>query len=298
MLNKFCEFFFHLLRVDSPLMERIEKITPLSLKKVLRVFRKELLYLSEKSRIRSDITSFLGPEYPPRYEKIEINITYNCNLRCRYCNRFVDIAPCDEEMSVGQIENFVRESIESKKKWKIISLSGGEALLHPRLTEILNVIISYKNTFSPQTKIWLATNGMRKSDLAGIPSDVYVLDSGKDVCPQSHIPVTAAPVDIAAYKDADFVNGCDVTYRCGMGLDMHGYYQCAVAAAIDRVFGFDIGRKTMPSKQDNMSDLYRKLCGYCGHFLRSPKHYLCPITPSWAMAIGSYLKKRPCLTRY
>jgi hypothetical protein len=80
---------------------------------------------------------------------------------------------------------------------------------------------------------------------------------------------------------------------------MYGYYQCTVAAAIDRIFGLNIGRKSLPTRKDNMIDLYRAFCGYCGHFLR----YGSPIgmklrTASWERAIDNYFKSKPSLTLY
>lgn len=38
-------------------------------------------------------------------------------------------------------------------------------------------------------------------------------------------------------------NGCWVASYCGTGLTPYGYYPCAVAGGIDRVMGFNIGRK-------------------------------------------------------
>jgi len=266
--------------------------------KTLKVFRNKLLPITEKIRIRRDITAFLGPEYPPSHDKIEIDITYDCNLRCRLCNRFLDFAPSKEEMSPEQIKKFINESIKLGRKWEAIFLSGGEPALHPRISEIIGLLTEYKNNFSPATKLYLLTNGFHNSALVRLPPIVAIIDSEKDTCLPAHVPVTRAPIDLATYKNADFSNGCSIAFRCAMGLNMHGYYQCTVAAAIDRIFGFDAGRKNLPEREDDMIDLYRKFCRYCGHFLRAPISPIETLSFTWQRAIDNYTRVKPSLSVY
>jgi MoaA/NifB/PqqE/SkfB family radical SAM enzyme len=74
----------------------------------------------------------------PNLNQIEIDITYECNLKCINCNRSSTQAPIKEGMTLEQIENFVRESVELNKKWKLINLLGGEPSIHKDFLEIVN----------------------------------------------------------------------------------------------------------------------------------------------------------------
>ena len=58
----------------------------------------------------------------------------------------------------------------------------------------------------------------------------------------------AAPVDSEEYMGVVYANACEVTEVAGVGLARFGYYPCAVAAGIDRVFGLDIGRRSLPQR--------------------------------------------------
>ena len=103
--------------------------------------------------------------------------------------------------------------------------------------------------------------------LAGLPAGVVVANSRKLAGPQAGFATfNLAPADLPEYARADFSNGCFVPEFCGMGLTPYGYYPCGVAGGIDRVFGFDLGGKTLPAADDDMLDVLRRCCPLCGHF--------------------------------
>ena len=111
-------------------------------------------------------------------------------------------------------------------------------------------------------------------------------------------PFNVAPKDCKLYKYADYSNGCYITSVCGIGLTPYGYYPCAIAGGIDRVFGFDIGRKKIPSDGDSMKDQMKIFCKLCGHF-----RYALPvnkevISPTWRKAYEEYKKRKPKLSLY
>jgi hypothetical protein len=118
----------------------------------------------------------------------------------------------------------------------------------------------------------LVTNGFGhavKGALSKIPAGIEIENSFKDSPIQKQFRYfNVAPVDLIEYKNLDFSNGCSITSDCGIGLTKHGYYPCAIAGGIDRVFGFDIGKKRLPAKKDSMQEQLRTFCKYCGHFRR------------------------------
>jgi len=297
--REFYEFLFRFPRRDFTINEPLRRFTPKPIRDLVNYFRYKILPLTEMVRIDKRISKYLGQEFPPTQNKIEIDITYNCNLRCPQCNRFLGVAPCQVQMSVSQIDKFLKESIEQKRTWEGIWLSGGEPVLHPDITEIVGLLVKFKKEHSPDTQLYILSNGLAKDKLSILPEQISVYDSQKDKFGPRHIPIMVAPKDLPAYKNSDFSNGCYIPAMCATGLGPYGYYQCTVAAAIDRIMGLDIGRKHLPSPQDNMIDLYRAFCGYCGFFIRSEKSRQgLMITESWKDYLEKYAKFKPILTPY
>ena len=109
-----------------------------------------------------------------------------------------------------------------------------------------------------------------------------------------------APVDLPEYRFTDFRNGCWIPSYCGIGLTPYGYYPCAVAGSIDRIMGFDLGHKQIPSPDDNMHDLLQKFCPLCGCFKRIDQpNFDRPIkSPAWIEAYALYRKSPPKLTLF
>jgi len=214
-------------------------------------------------------SKFINTRYKPNHSRIEIDITYACNLHCLNCNRSCTQAPTNEYMTVEQIDKFVQESIEKDRKWEKIRVMGGEPTLHPDLFDILKSLLSYKNKFSPKTRIIIVSNGFGpkvKKVLSKIPEGIEIENTQKISVVNKFYSFNIAPVDLDQYKKTDFSRGCFVTAFCGIGLNRYGYYPCAAGGGIDRVAGFGIGRKELPACDDLMRDELQNLCRYCGLF--------------------------------
>jgi hypothetical protein len=114
-----------------------------------------------------------------------------------------------------------------------------------------------------------------------------------------------APIDNIFRKAVlNFSNGCCVPYTCGIGLNKYGFYPCGNGASIDRVFGFDIGKKVLPKEDDELRDQMSILCQFCGGFCYHNKITLgipedkAYISPSWQEAFKKYKIKAPILSPY
>ncbi len=261
-------------------------------------------------RTSQAVTAVLGPQFRPATDLIEIDITFACNLRCFNCDRSCTQAPEGGRMTVEQIQRFVTESREQGRQWRRIRIMGGEPTLHPEFAGILNVLLSWRDEESPGTLLELVTNGYGdrvRRVLERVPAGIRVKNTGKEERFQPKFePFNLAPSDDGLLRHADFSNGCWITKECGIGLNAYGYYPCAVAGGIDRVFGEDIGRKRLPSPDDPMSDLLRASCARCGHFRNG--HFLPvrertpvagePQSRAWREAYRRYRDGRPVLTRY
>ena len=86
-------------------------------------------------------------------ERLDFNIAYACNLSCKGCISLSDF----DRRGVESVNDISKQcEIWSKiLNPKVISIFGGEPLLHPRLQKVLQMI----KTHWPKTKIRLITNG-------------------------------------------------------------------------------------------------------------------------------------------
>ena len=261
-------------------------------------------------RYREMLTKLLGYKYRPNHNNIQIAVTFECNLGCINCDMSAGLAPSKDRMSLQQIIKFVNESIEKKRKWNIIAILGGEPAIHPQIFEIVNLILNYKKEHSPNTKIQFFTNGFNtkvKEVIKRLPTEIDVLNSDKVSAVQSDFTFfNMAPIDYKICRGINYSNACMATEGCGIGLTKYGYYPCIVAGGIDKVFGFDIGRKALPPIEDPMTDQSKVLCRYCGHlmfylncFLQEDKQKIKrKISRSWEEAYNLYKKNITHLSDY
>lgn len=245
----------------------------------LRNFVKSLLFLARPwyllragfrhLRVSKLATQLLGPQYVRSRDRIEIDITYACNLRCLNCNRSVSQAPEKLHMPPDMVSNFVNESITTNKRWKTIRVLGGEPTLHPQFLRILDELSRYRQ-WEPGCVVEVVSNGNGKAVktmLKKIPPGIRIENSAKQGNIQPAFgPFNLAPADDPAYRFADYRNGCAVMSECGMGLTPLGYYPCAVAGGIDRIAGLRLGAASLPADGDDMLDVAESLCRLCGHF--------------------------------
>jgi len=235
-------------------------------------------------------------------DAIEIDITYRCDLKCMNCDRSCRQAEADCDMSLQQIKKFTEESDEIEHEWKRIRIMGGEALLHPEVERILEVFSSYGKIHT-HTFIELFTNGIEK-DIPSIPDNIAVHNTHKmSIYNKKFEPYNLAPIDMNI--SADYRKGCWITSDCGMGLNAYGYYPCAAGAAVDRVFGLNIGSSNISAAVKRFDEQKNQLCRYCGHFLT--RKYAEPkdrdgcgkeelMSESWKRAYAAYQIKKPRLT--
>lgn len=249
-------------------------------------------------RTHRHLTAVLGPEFSRNPRLLEIDITYACNLNCYNCNRSCEQAPTGEHMDLAQIQAHVDEWIKRGKSWERVRLLGGEPTLHKQFFEILDVIRAYRDQHSPSTAIEVTTNGHGdkvNAAIGKIPPDVIVNNTSKASKVQPEFcSFNVAPVDLPDYRHTDYANACLVPQVCGTGLGPGGYYPCAVASGIDRIFRWRLGRPTMPDDGDPMRDDLRRFCAVCGYFKRAPEPPLeGPVrSATWDVAYANHRRGR------
>lgn len=254
-------------------------------------------------RISANATRVLGPQYRRSRDRIEIDITYVCNLQCLNCNRSISQAPEKLHISLSRIRQFVDESIARNKHWKVIRILGGEPTLHPEFFSIAAELVRYQQ-WEPNCNITLVSNGYGSAvneTLKKIPTSIRIENTSKTGNLQpSFGAFNRAPVDDPKFADADFRNGCDIMKNCGMGLTPLGYYPCAVAGGIDRIAGKKLGSALLPMDDDDMLAAASELCRLCGHFrdghsappgLR-PLLFKQEVSPTWVAMFDEKKKAR------
>lgn len=234
---------------------------------------KHFLYLKHvwrNFRTHRSVTGILGAQYVRSHEFIEIDITYRCNLYCLNCNRSVRQAPEELDISIHLIHEFVNQSLRREIKWKRIRILGGEPTLHPNFIEIVHILNQY-TLFNSDCEIQVVTNGYSKQTielLKQLPKDIWIENTRKVSPNQTRFaPFNNAPCDIPHLANKDFTNGCAIMEECGMGLTPLGYYPCAISGGIDRIAKLELGRASIPNKNDKMLNEVSELCRFCGRFI-------------------------------
>ncbi|MBN2535037.1 MAG: hypothetical protein JXB88_19305 [Spirochaetales bacterium] len=216
--------------------------------------------------------------------RIVLDITYECTLKCLNCNRLCGVFPRKNEIDMASIINFVDHSIEMEKKWFHIYIAGGEPSLHSRILRIFKEVQRYieyhKKRFKTNLIIKYFTNNhspRSRQVLKELP-DFIINNSNKKDANTPFKPICVAPLDLGYYDDEN-LKPCQELYQCGMTLNYKGYYPCAPAAAIDDVFiKKDMAIKTLKEVTfERMAEILHRTCRYCGHYFepvgykRNPK---------------------------
>lgn len=245
--------------------------------------------------------------------RVEIEIYTGCNLACPNCDRSSAQAKSNEAMTLEQMNTFVAETIELGWQWERITILGGEPTLHPMFAKMLDSLKPIHECF-PKTVFRIYSNGFGKvvqRRLAKVPPWIEVCDTQKTRAPPVFSAYNLAPIDFDKYKGEDFNKGCAITERCGLGLTRYGYYPCGAGGSIDRVFGKNIGIKSLAAvTRVAVLSQMGQLCRLCGHFVdfddRIRNHGVTPITwtreqkssPTWKAAYLAYQSAPPILSLY
>jgi hypothetical protein len=245
-------------------------------------------------RAQSFVSKHIGRQFLPSRDFAEIDITYKCNLKCINCNRSCTQAPSRLEMPVADVESFITQSIEKEIAWKRIRILGGEPTLHSRIFDIIDLLIGYQREFNPSVRLVLGTNFFGKrvhQVLRKMPNAVTIKSTLKSSRINLFRPFNVAPVDTLFNQFSDYTCGCRIISECGLGVTPSGYYMCAIAGGIDRVFGYNLGRREIPDENDLMADQMRSFCSVCGHFGFQWPTLKSRMSKTWHLAYNQAKKK-------
>lgn len=170
---------------------------------------------------------------------------------------------------MSTVEAFIAQSVDRRIPWRRIRILGGEPTLHSRFFEIVDRLLDYRRVHNPSVRLVVGTNfyGRRvRRVLQQLPDAIVVKSTLKTSPANLFRPFNVAPVDTRYNRFSDYTCGCRIIEDCGLGLTPSGYYMCAVAGGIDRIFGKHLGRPFLPDPSDDFADQMAVFCPLCGHF--------------------------------
>ena len=274
-------------------------------------------YIKDRGKVEMAFTQTL--------EVAELDIVSFCNLSCFGCNRFMDVMPSKEMMTVEQVKFFVDESIELNWPWRELRIMGGEPAAHPQFKEILDEMMRLKR-FNPSIHIKVITNGSGKKvkeRLKLVPPEIQICNSEMrysekenfipdfgnmhlapiDRLPikrSAHFPGVIPSTQVAVY-DENTVYSCQIHQTCGLGISHNGILPCGCGNAIARVAGLDFYFKSL--KEVTIEECHKRLeilCGLCGRNLNYTVQvqYNKNRSEFWEKTILEYKKEQPILPLY
>lgn len=111
---------------------------------------------SESESMERIIECFSPMNMGGRINTIQFDITDRCNLNCALCSHFSPLVKEENKYSVKQFEKDVWRLRELTECIEDIALWGGEALLHPQLDQMIDIV---REAF-PKSGIAVGTNGI------------------------------------------------------------------------------------------------------------------------------------------
>ncbi|MBF0545527.1 MAG: radical SAM protein [Candidatus Riflebacteria bacterium] len=207
---------------------------------------------------------------------IQLEITYQCNLLCKHCNRHCNLSFLpylkDADMTEEQIDRFIEQIKKNQVHLDQLRVLGGEPLLHPLIVSFLFKLHRELMTGGFLDTMVIVTNGIipRYERLADFTNDSVVkplLESGRiafQVAPEGKEKgfrgVCIAPVDMnMKWKE------CCVPRVCGSLLNSYGYWPNGNCAAIARLFYLPhYARREFPTVfEECWPTLENDLCRFC-----------------------------------
>jgi hypothetical protein len=196
-------------------------------------------------------------------------------------------------MTVGQVENFIAESVNLNWPWEFILLHGGEPTIHPQIKEMCRLLAEYKKLHNEKCSVAFCTNYAAKAsqDLVVEMKELYgvgvFVAEKHNGAPCPYVATNESPADLGL----PFQRGCFVTSDCGICLNSTGYFQCSPAAAASRVFIYGPVATTLADVTvEKMQARFEQNCAHCGWSTPDRRRVTKQVTTkTWREAFGKYL---------
>lgn len=222
-------------------------------------------------------------------KNFEIDITYRCNLTCKWCNRLCNTPFCKPiDMSLDMIKKYFTLMSEQVHPFSRIAILGGEPTLHPQFLEILNLasIILLPKLKVPILIISNGVSDYTRNILDEVKKIYYTVTTSCSNCvtgfrilkPQKnlaqfcliyskykaeykHQSIFRASIDLISPEN---FKRCWIRRDAGSGFTPYGIFPCAgPAVAISTIFNLsNVGLDHIPSEEEDIIQRYQ-ICKYC-----------------------------------
>jgi hypothetical protein len=222
----------------------------------------------------------------------ELDLTYDCNLHCKWCNRLCGTRfrkPDRVSLEIFERNIHAIEShVDNQTGIKVI---GGEPTLHPQIIDMLDLLLKYirpkmrfaidiyTNGVGP--KIQKVLNQIRAkystytlfgslspdiSKRATSDKQFYIVVSKASITGSfsvgMHESVYKAAQDMVPEMQEDYSQNCRIHHYCGYGVTPNGIFICSIAPAIATIFKLKGGLDRFPTLQEE-NEQKQLYCKYC-----------------------------------
>jgi hypothetical protein len=186
-----------------------------------------------------------------KVKNFEFEITYRCNVVCKFCNRLLGVIDLpDSDLTTEQVERYCDQLIANDWLPEKIKLSGGEPRMHPQLDEIKAII---ERKLKPKT-LWTLTNDTPETVSLPYPTDHKW--HGNPLPKQNHDPFLISPVDAGLTKNQN-IPRCKIRRICGRAVDAYGFSFCPVAPMLGRLLRIN------PYSSEPCTEQNVDICKHC-----------------------------------
>jgi hypothetical protein len=253
-------------------------------------------------------------DYTPKSGKVELHITYRCNLTCTACSRESFLAnPHTPDMTIDDLLEFFSQADAIGQKPRIV-IVGGEPTLHPDFVEFVRLSLDWSGNVQVFSN---ATTAKSKALLE------QVVPLGVSVCAESFKPVSirsaadtrdgfwflttcVSPLDFGMTLGKCFAHCSEI---CGFSVDHNGYSPCAIGHSASTVLGLGATTKVLADlwDEEKVKAMTFAQCNHCGWYIRGRKGHNetldeyekyaatlpklksgTPVSPTWEKALRQF----------
>ena len=188
-----------------------------------------------------------------------IVLTYDCNLRCQGCNRYLDVMRVpDSDIGLDDLQEGYNRVEAAGIEIRKARVTGGEPLLYPQFVEAMKLIgRTWNKDYGGRTCVF--TNGTQDMPMAKRRGRLWRYNvSRPEDKPAAFWPSMVSPADLGLSPvQGHNGNTCRTQKGCGRLFDAFGFSFCILAAPLGRMFGID------PYSAHPLLEGWAELCRHC-----------------------------------
>lgn len=236
----------------------------------------------------------------PKSGKLELHLTYRCDLACPSCNRASFVRePPTPDMTLDDARDLFRQARELGWQPNLVLIIGGEPTVHPDFVEFVRLSAEFNDN---RVQVWSNAYSPRARQLCEQVRDAgwcslvpETAKPGGSVLDFPNTDIFVSPADFGLTRTKCYQHQSEI---CGISADSRGVSPCAIGGMIDGFLDLGVRTKRLADLWDpvKVRDLTERLCRHCGHqFLvrlpkfqehmdASQKRMGTPMSPTWVKA--------------